>query len=158
MGYTATIAVPGIPVRYPYGYPYYGARNTGRFSVSPTRLATDASVADRVSFVLGDVVEGPLPEGEFDAIVVAYPQLSAAGRRAALRLAAGALAPGATLLVVAHDSTNLIHGVGGPPDPAVLYTPQDVLADLDDLPNLTIQAAERRHRLPDLAGRRNVGI
>ncbi|MEU6239436.1 hypothetical protein ABZ885_41565, partial [Kitasatospora sp. NPDC047058] len=41
-----------------------------------------------------------------------------------------ALAPGGTLLVVGHDATNLTEGVGGPQDPRVLFTPDDVLADL----------------------------
>ena len=41
-----------------------------------------------------------------------------------------ALAPGGTLLVVAHDSSNLAEGTGGPQDPAVLYTAADVLDDL----------------------------
>jgi len=36
--------------------------------------------------------------------------------------AASALAPGATLLVVGHDSTNLTEGIGGPQDPAVLFS------------------------------------
>ena len=41
------------------------------------------------------------------------------------------LRPGGTLLLVAHDSTNLTEGTGGPQDPAVLMTAEDVLADLD---------------------------
>jgi hypothetical protein len=35
------------------------------------------------------------------------------------------------LLVVAHDATNLAEGTGGPSDPAVLYTAEEVLGDLD---------------------------
>ena len=56
-----------------------------------------------------------------------------AGRRAAARRARGldVLRPGGTLLLVAHDSTNLTEGTGGPQDPAVLMTAEDVLADLD---------------------------
>ena len=34
------------------------------------------------------------------------------------------------LLLVAHDTTNLGNGTGGPPDPAVLYRPDDVVADV----------------------------
>src|SRR5581483_10861059 len=44
--------------------------------------------------------------------------------------AAAALAPGGTLLVVAHDTANLEHGHGGPKDPAVLYTAADAAADV----------------------------
>lgn len=106
------------------------------------RLAADAGVEGRTEFVVGDVITGPLPSGGFDVVVVAYLQLPAGDRRAALRHAAEALAPGGTLLVVAHDTTNLTDGVGGPPDPAVLYTADDVLADLDGLP-LVVDKAER---------------
>jgi hypothetical protein len=40
------------------------------------------------------------------------------------------LARGGTLLLVAHDSTNLTEGTGGPQDPSVLMTAEDVLTDL----------------------------
>jgi SAM-dependent methyltransferase len=71
------------------------------------------------------------PEGSFDLAVLAYLQLPAAQRRAAVRRAFGWLRDGGTLLVVAHDSTNLTEGTGGPQYPEVLYTSEDVLADLD---------------------------
>ncbi|HRA34606.1 MAG TPA: hypothetical protein PK748_06750 [Acidimicrobiales bacterium] len=64
-------------------------------------------------------------------MVVLYLQLAADQRRSALGEAVRALAPGGTLLVIAHDATNLADGTGGPRDPAVLYGPDDVLADLD---------------------------
>ena len=66
----------------------------------------------------------------YDLVVVAYLQLPAAGRGAAVRAAYHALWPGGTLFLVAHDSTNLVEGTGGPQDPDVLYTAEDVLADL----------------------------
>ena len=40
------------------------------------------------------------------------------------------LAPGGMLLVIAHHTDNLSAGVGGPQDPAVLYSDRDVVADL----------------------------
>lgn len=109
-------------------------------------LAADAGVADRVEFVVGDVVAGPLPPGPFDAVIVAYLQLPAPQRRAALRRAAQVVAPGGTLLVVGHDTTNLADGVGGPQDPAVLFTPEQVQADLADLPDLITEKAGRVRR------------
>jgi SAM-dependent methyltransferase len=75
----------------------------------------------------------PAAEGvTVDLAVLAYLQLPPAERSAAVRHAFGALATGGTLVVVAHDSTNLDEGTGGPQDPAVLYTAGDVLADLGD--------------------------
>ena len=66
----------------------------------------------------------------YDLVLVAYLQLPAEERRAAVRRATPRCAPGGTFLLVAHDSTNLTEGTGGPQDPAVLMTAEDVLADL----------------------------
>ena len=77
---------------------------------------------------------------DFDLVVLAYLQLPAGERRAAVRAAFGSLAPGGTLLVVAHDSSNLLEGTGGPQDPSVLYTAGDVLEDLADEAFETVRA------------------
>jgi hypothetical protein len=50
------------------------------------------------------------------------------------------------MIVVAHDPDNLAHGVGGPQDPAVLYTPDDVTNDLADRPDLLVEKAEKVRR------------
>lgn len=70
------------------------------------------------------------PEGPFDLAVIAYLQLPAPQRAAAVRNAFDALGPGGTFLLVGHDTTNLDQGTGGPQDPAVLMTADDVLDDL----------------------------
>ena len=84
-----------------------------------------------IDWVRADAVRDDLGAGVHDLAVVAYLQLPADERRTAVRRAFGSLKDGGTLLVVAHDSTNLTEGTGGPPDPAVLYTAEDVLADLE---------------------------
>lgn len=68
-----------------------------------------------------------------EAVVVAYLQLPAAERIKAVAAAWESLRPGGTLLWVVHDSTNLTEGVGGPQDPDVLMSADDVLGDLDEL-------------------------
>lgn len=110
------------------------------------QLAADADVAAGTEFVVGDVVDGPLPPGPFDAVVVAYLQLPAEQRRASLRQAAAVLAPGGVLLVVAHDTSNLAEGVGGPQDARVLYTAADVVEDLAGMDGLVVEKAERVER------------
>ena len=102
-------------------------------------------VADRLTWRHGDARTQEGPAGGYDLVLIAYLQLPAADRRAALHRAAEALAPGGTLLVVAHDLTNLTEGVGGPQDPTVLFTPEDVLADLAEYGLHTVRA-ERVHR------------
>jgi SAM-dependent methyltransferase len=89
--------------------------------------------------------------GGYDLVLLAYLQLPAAERAAALARAAQRLAPGGHLLVIAHDSSNLTDGVGGPQDPAVLYTPGDVLADLDGA-GLSILRAEQVARVVTVEG------
>ena len=70
-------------------------------------------------------------EPAYDLAVVAYLQVAAPERRAAVRNAYDSLRPGGTFMLVAHDSTNLTEGTGGPQDPLVLMTAEDVLTDLD---------------------------
>ena len=50
---------------------------------------------------------------------------------------------------VGHHTTNLPHGVGGPQDPAVLFTPQDVTADFAGMPGLVVEKAARVQRRVD---------
>jgi SAM-dependent methyltransferase len=71
------------------------------------------------------------PDHPYDLALLAYLQLPADQRAAAVRTAFDALTPGGTFLLVAHDTTNLTEGTGGPQDASVLMTADDVLADLD---------------------------
>lgn len=70
------------------------------------------------------------PAEPVDLVVAAYLQVPADDRRRAVVGAVRSLAPGGTLLWVSHDSSNLTEGTGGPQDPAVLMTAEDVLADV----------------------------
>ena len=97
-----------------------------------------------VTWVVADVLTAPLPVA--DLVVVAYLHLPAEQRRAAVRRAWQALTPGGALVLVAHDATNLTEGTGGPKDPAVLYTAEDVLGDLSDQ-SLQVVRAERVARV-----------
>jgi len=88
-------------------------------------------------------------ETAYDVCLVAYLQLVATERAAAVRNGYDSLCPGGTFLLVAHDSTNLTEGTGGPQDPAVLMTAEDVLADLGGR-TFEVQRAERVARMvPD---------
>jgi len=94
-------------------------------------------------------LRGYRPEAAaYDLVVVAYVQLAPAERAGVLGGAAAALAPRGTLLVVGHDLANLAEGVGGPRDPAVPYTVEAIVAELD---GLTIRRAGRVRRPVDTA-------
>jgi len=98
-----------------------------------------------VEWVAADLLEyRPEPQA-FDLVLIFYLQVPAGERQPILRAAADAVAPAGTFLLVAHDSTNLQHGHGGPPNPAVLYTADDVVDDLDGA-GLQIERAERVER------------
>ena len=102
------------------------------------RLAARRGV--RVEWLRADLRDYAPPEGAFDLVLLAYVHLPRVERRLVLRRAAAALAPGGTLLAVGHDLRNLTEGWGGPSNPDVLYTPDDLVADLE---GLGIQRAER---------------
>ncbi|MGD9957785.1 class I SAM-dependent methyltransferase [Nocardioides sp.] len=116
------------------------------------RLAGDA----QIDWVCGDAVTGrgldklgqreSLDHRGFDLVVIAYLQLTASERRAALRRAYSLLRAGGTFLLVAHDSTNLTEGTGGPQEPDVLMTAADVLGDLAG-EDFEVVRAERVARL-----------
>ncbi len=76
------------------------------------RLASEREL--ELILVEADVVEWEPPVASFDLVVLMYLHLPAGARRRVLGAATRGLAPGATLLVVGHDSTNLTEGVGGP--------------------------------------------
>lgn len=82
-----------------------------------------------VEWVLADATTWERP-GAYDLVVVAYLQLPEAARREAVRRGFGSVAPGGTFFLVAHDTTNLTEGTGGPQDASVLMTAEDVLRDL----------------------------
>jgi SAM-dependent methyltransferase len=86
-----------------------------------------------IDWVHADVLTHDFGQEVFDLAVLAYLQLEPDQRHTAVRRAFGSLAVEGTFFVVAHDSTNLTEGTGGPQDPSVLYTAEDVLADLDGL-------------------------
>jgi hypothetical protein len=101
-----------------------------------------------VDFEVADVVTHHL-EPVHDLVIVFYLQLAPPERAAVLANAAGALAPGGTFLMVAHDLDNIEHGYGGPQDPQVLPTADLVVADLlasPTGPELEVQRAEQVRR------------
>jgi SAM-dependent methyltransferase len=93
-----------------------------------------------VDFVCADLLEYAPEEAAYDLVLLLYFHLPPADLRFVLSRAASALAPGGTLVVVGHDSTNRTDGVGGPSDPELLYTPDEIAAGLG---GLEIEKAER---------------
>lgn len=89
----------------------------------------------------------PTPRA-YDLAVLAYLQLPVDRLKLALGAAVRALADGGRLLLVAHDRTNIDHGVGGPQDPDLLTSPHVVAGMLTDL-GLDVTRAEVVRRQVD---------
>jgi hypothetical protein len=94
-----------------------------------------------VTWVHADLVAYEPAQGAFDLVLLLYLHVPPEERRRILAAAQSALAPDGTLLVVGHDTDNIEHGVGGPQDASLLYTPDDLAGDLD-LRGLEVEKAE----------------
>lgn len=88
-------------------------------------IPVDFSCADLLTY-------GPEPAA-FDLVLLLYFHIPAPGRQCVLEKASSALAPGGTFLLVGHDLTNIAKGVGGPSNPGLLYTPDQIASELLDL-------------------------
>ena len=121
------------------------------FSGVALRMARSLEAERRVAveWVEADVLAWTPPPRAYDLVCVLYLQLPAGERRTALARAAAAVRPGGTLLVLGHDLLNLTDGWGGPTQADVLFTPDDVVAEVGDL---RIEKAERVRRAVDDPG------
>ncbi|QNE74345.1 methyltransferase domain-containing protein [Streptomyces finlayi] len=91
------------------------------------RLAAGRGV--RLRTVRADLALWTPPGATYDLALIAYLHLPWAQMRQVLTQAADGLREGGTLLLVGHDAANPERGHGGPQDPRVLYTAEQV-ADL----------------------------
>ena len=94
-------------------------------------LAAARGVAAATGWLVADLTAYQPEPGAYDLVILFYLQVPTSERRAIVRKAAAALAPGGRFLLVGHDLRNLESGYGGPKDADVLYLPEDVAADLD---------------------------
>ena len=119
---------------------------------SPVGLAKAKRFADlwdvKVTWTEAALENWTPPQDGFDLVAMLYLQLPQPARSRAIGSAAFAVAPGGTLVIVAHDLENLSHGFGGPQDPDVLYRVSDVTEAAVDA-GLTIGRAEQAVRLVD---------
>ena len=83
-----------------------------------------------VDWVVADAREWSPPEGAaYDLVLVAYLHLEGD----VLSRTRGWLAPGGRLVVLGHARRNLTDGVGGPQDPRLLHTDEQLRAAAEDL-------------------------
>jgi SAM-dependent methyltransferase len=104
-------------------------------------LASSRSAS--IDWIEADVMAWKPQAHAYDLVCVLYLQLPAPERQAVLRHAVEAVRPGGTLLVVGHDLLNLTEGWGGPSQPEVLFTPDDIVTEIT---GLEVEKAERVRR------------
>lgn len=90
------------------------------------RLAAERGA--RLRTVCADLTAWAAAEATYDLALIAYLQLPWQQMAHVLRQASRAVRPGGTLLLVGHAAANLRQGHGGPQDPRVLYTADEVAA------------------------------
>ncbi|MFD0365491.1 class I SAM-dependent methyltransferase [Nocardia sp. GCM10030253] len=109
-----------------------------------TRLSR--SVRSRITWQCADVTDLDAAgiTGPYELVLMVFLHLPAEQRRTLLRRTADLLAPEGTLLILGHDSTNLTDGHGGPQDPSILFTPDDIVADLSpESDRIRVRIADR---------------
>jgi SAM-dependent methyltransferase len=106
--------------------------------------ATGSDVADRIRWTRLDVLAEPLPVGPFDLVSLHFMHFTMEDRIPFLERCKAVVAPGGTLLIVAHHPSDLDTTVRRPPMPEAFYTADEVAESLDD--TWIVVAAEARPR------------
>ncbi|MGO4490582.1 class I SAM-dependent methyltransferase [Arthrobacter sp. 2YAF22_2] len=106
--------------------------------ISSVALARAAAAVDdepetaaRISWLHLDLVAAQPPEGPFDLVSAQYLHLPAAQRDPVYRGLAGSVAVGGTLLIVGHHPSDLETSVRRPSAPGLLFTAEQIAAELD---------------------------
>ena len=114
---------------------------------SGVALERAKAAADRagvsVSLIRADLTQYQPEPRSADLVLVMFLHIPLEERRLVYANAAAAVAPGGRLLIVGHDRSNLGRDVPGPQDPAVVYTAEEVAADI---PGLVLEDVHRRLR------------
>ncbi|MEJ7831554.1 MAG: class I SAM-dependent methyltransferase [Nocardioides sp.] len=113
--------------------------------------ARESGVEDRVEGVHVDLIDGEAIPGRFDLVSMQFLHPPQAMFDALHQRVGEAVAPGGRLLVVGHHPDDLETGVRRPHGPALLFTPEQVVAALgtDDWQILVADAPSRQHSGPD---------
>jgi SAM-dependent methyltransferase len=88
-------------------------------------------IADLLTWEQHDVLSWAPPEGAFDLVSLSFLHLPTRNRTPAYDAMARAVAPGGTLLVVAHHPSD-IGVVPRPPEPDLFFTAEELAADLGE--------------------------
>ncbi len=101
---------------------------------SPVGIAKAGQLAGdtHVDWVVGDATTFDAGQ-KFDLVIIFYLHLDHESFESAVAAAVDAVAEGGTLFGVGHAVRNLDDGVGGPPDPEILWSIDQIAPMLDSL-------------------------
>lgn len=91
----------------------------------------DPETAARITWQHQDLTASPPPAGTFDLVSAQFLHLPAPQRDGVYSRLAASVAPGGTLLIVGHHPSDLDTGVRRPSSPGLLFTAEQIAADLD---------------------------
>jgi len=86
--------------------------------------------AGTLELVQADVTQYRPQPGAYDLVLIAYMHLLPPLRRALIATAAASLTVDGVLLVIGHDRVSAGRGIGGPQDPDLLWTTEEIEADI----------------------------
>lgn len=110
-------------------------------------LAEARGVTSEVTFMEADLLAWEPAKATANLVLIVYLQIPAEHRSSVWRNAAAAVCDSGRLVVIGHDSSNLVDGYGGPQDPAVLFTADEVAAVVGE--TLSVERSERVERPVD---------
>jgi SAM-dependent methyltransferase len=105
----------------------------------------DAHVAARITWRQVDLLSRPQLPTDFALVSIQFMHLPEPERSRVFGQLAALVAPGGSLLVVAHDPSDLHTDVGRPAEPEIFYTAQQVADSLGD--SWDVVACESRPRV-----------
>ncbi|MCY4671254.1 MAG: class I SAM-dependent methyltransferase [Rhodococcus sp.] len=106
------------------------------------------SVLDRLDYRCGDVTgaEYASRNGQgYDLALLLYLHLPAPQRTLVVNRAINSLKPDGILMILGHDRSNIDYGVGGPKDPEILYTPEELMQEFQGRLEFEIAGNPHRH-------------
>lgn len=106
------------------------------------------SVLDRLDYRCGDVTVADYAsrnEQGYDLALLLYLHLPAPQRTLVVNRAINSLKPDGILMILGHDRSNIDYGVGGPQDPEILYTPEELMQEFRGKLEFEIAGNPHRH-------------
>ncbi|NUU31346.1 class I SAM-dependent methyltransferase [Arthrobacter sp. C9C5] len=94
-------------------------------------LEDEPETAARITWQHQDLTSSPPPAGTFDLVSAQFLHLPAPQRDGVYSRLAASVAPGGTLLIVGHHPSDLETSVRRPSAPGLLFTAEQLAADLD---------------------------